>query len=155
MSEDLARYAEAAKLLRSIEDRETGRGASEEVISRVAAAFGQPILSSYNEFLRDFGWGGVADLEVLGAGPDVPPFLDVTVALHRERNELQPSLARPLLPIQRDGAGGLFCLRARNDGEPFDVVFWDHERDPQQTPESVATDFGTWLTDVLREFGSD
>lgn len=153
MSEDLAHYTEAAKLLRRLEDRETGRGASEEDIGRLAAAFGQPIRSSYNQFLRDFGWGGVADLEILGAGPDVPPFLDVTAALGRERYELQPSLAHPLLPILRDGAGGIFCLRARDDGMPFDVVFWDHERDSRQTPESVATDFGSWLRELLQELG--
>ncbi len=155
MNDDLVAFQEAAALLRSIEGRETGRGASAADIERLVIVFGQPVLSSYVAFLREFGWGGVADLEVLGAGPCVPPFLDVTVALQRERHELQPSLASSLLPIQRDGGGGLFCLRPRGPDIPCDVVFWDHEGDSHQVPAFVSQDFGTWLREQLRELETD
>ncbi len=155
MSDDLTAYQAAAELLRGLEDRETGRGASAADVERVAIAFGHPIRSSYGDFLRDFGWGGAGDLEVLGAGSDTPPFLDVTVALDRERNHLQPSLARSLLPIMRDGGGGLYCLRSRGAELHFDVVFWDHERDSEQVPELVTPDFGTWLLAQLRELDSN
>lgn len=155
MNEDLVDYAEAAKLLRVLEDRDTGLGSSDEHIENVVAAFGQPIRSSYIEFLREFGWGGVADLEILGAGPGVPPFLNVIAALERERSELEPSLARQLLPIHRDGLGNLLCLRARGSDIPCDVVFWDHERDSRQDPEFVAAGFGTWLRAQLADLETD
>jgi len=150
MSEELEVFGHVAGLLRASALRATGAGASDRDVAAIAEAFGHELPQSYAAFLRDFGWGGVSDLEILGAGVDVPPFLDVRAVLQFEREEARPQLATNLLPIQRDGGGNLYCIRDNGPSVCPDVVFWDHELESEQTPEVVASHFAGWLLEQLQ-----
>ena len=126
------------------EDRAFGVGASESEIDDAERTLLVPIVGTYRSFLLEFGWGGVGSFEVFGLGADVPPYLDLVAVTHSERAEMHPPLPRHLIPIMNDGGGNLYCLDSTVSTEP-PVVFWDHERGPNQRPEACAENFLEWL----------
>lgn len=65
---------------------------------------------------RNTGSGAsVEDVERVAAA-FVPGFLDVLAVLRTERRDMQPLLALNILPIQHDGFGNIYCLRALANG---------------------------------------
>lgn len=124
-----------------------GREATEEQIEEAEGAIGVELPESYRRFLAEFGWGGIGDLEVIGTGADVPPFLDLVRLTLSERADAHPRMRRSLVPIAADGAGNYYCIRTEAWQQEGPVVLWDHEAGEDQRPEEVATNFGAWLED--------
>lgn len=138
-----------AQELERSESKHFGHGATEAEVETAETRLGLQIVGGYRQFLRTFGWGGVADLELHGLGADVPPFLDLTRMTLSEREEMGPPLRRTLLPLMNDGGGNLYCLDLASPGEP-PVVFWDHEAGATQSPRRVAEDFVSWFGSEAR-----
>lgn len=63
-----------------------------------------------------------------------------------ERQEMYPPLPSFLVTFFNDGFGNQHCLDARQtiDGE-HQIVFWNHELGPDQSPELIAGSFEEWL----------
>lgn len=73
-----------------------------------------------------------------------------------ERGRVVPPLPPHLVPFSPDGWGNHYCLdTARWKGSECPVVFWDHERSPDQAPETTHDSFLEWLADVLEECGDE
>lgn len=128
-----------------------GRGASDVEICHAEALLALRIPEDYRWFLTEFGWGGAGSWELFGLGVDVPSFLDLVKITQSERSDMRPRLQRHLLPIMNDGGGNLYCLDTSMDAPS--VVFWDHTQNEDQTPEIEATDFLTWLGELVGGFG--
>jgi hypothetical protein len=134
-------------LLESRLDRQLGKGASEPEIIVAEKRLGIGLHGEYRDFLRTFGWGGAADIEIFGLGADVPPYLDVVRIAESERTEMATNLPVALVPIMNDGGGNLYCIDTRSD-EPT-VVFWDHEAGSLQRPSVASATFSDWLMGYL------
>ena len=144
-------YKEVAKQIPGLGDREGGSGATEDEIRRAEAALGVKIAGGFRAFLRQRGWGSVADMDFYGLGADVPMHLDLVGMTQSERTEMYPPIPPHLLPFRNDGGGNHYCLdTSANEIEP-PIVFWDHELGPDQEPYFYAKDFATWLAERLEE----
>jgi len=139
-------YSELASRLLNFESRCHGTGVSDDEIAVAERLLGRPILGSYREFLRHFGWGGVQHLELFGLG--APPHLDLVRVTQSERTEMNPALPSHLIPVMNNGGGSLFCLDTTVANDP-PIVFWDHEAGVDQVPEVVAKSFSAWLWGLL------
>jgi cell wall assembly regulator SMI1 len=136
--------------LEAFPDHEFGRGAQPEEIRGAEQLLQVRFPASYRSFLREFGWGGVEDIELFGLGGDVPPHLDLVRMTESEREEMRPRLARYLIPIMNDGGGNLYCLDASEPfREEYPVVLWDHEAGDSQQPDEIAADFSSWFSEQL------
>ena len=135
--------------LRHDESAIFGNGADDIEIARAEELLELSFPASYRQFMQQFGWGGVGDLEIFGLGADVPPFLNVVYLTKSERTEAQPPLQKTLLPICNDGFGNLFCIDTTEWRPNKPVVFWNHEELPDQEAEEVAEDFGVWLQERI------
>lgn len=124
-----------------------GKGATETAVMEAEQSLGVQIRGDYRRFLLEFGWGGVAGLELYGLGPDVPAHLDLVKLTRSERSEMHPRLRDHLLPLMNNGAGDLYCLDSTTAGPR--VVGWWHEEGESQTPTIEAEDFSTWLAAEL------
>ena len=62
---------------------------------------------------------------------------------------MEPRLPNELLPIMNDGGGNLYCIDTRGNLEEPTVVAWYHDLEYEQTPESVAEGFASWVTGLL------
>ena len=105
-------FANVAGQLRSFEDKEHGRGATQAELDSAEARLGVQFRGGYRQFLSEFGWVGVGDLEIFGLGADVPSYLDLVELTLSERNEMSPALPPNLIPIHNDGGGNQYCLDA-------------------------------------------
>jgi len=143
-------FTELAAQLREHPQREFGQGAVEAEITQAEHALGVKLSESYRSFLRNFGWGGVGNLEIYGLGRDVPSYLSLVNVTERERTEMQPVIPRYLVPLANDGAGNHYCLDTRSfeNGE-CSVAFWDHELGPLQKPQNIAENFTEWLAEQV------
>jgi cell wall assembly regulator SMI1 len=139
-------FANVAGQLRSFEDKEQGRGATHAEIDAAEARLGVQFRGGYRQFLSEFGWVGVGDLEIAGLGADVPPYLDLVRITLSERSEMEPALPPNLIPIHNDGGGNNYCLDASESWRSeMPIVFWDHDAGVQQVPVEVSPDFTSWL----------
>lgn len=141
-------FEELADRLRRFEDKEFGTGATDAEIGEAENLLGTSIRGEYRRFLKDFGWGGVEHLELYGLGSDTPPHLQLVPVTRSEREEMNPRLRQYLIPVMNDGGGNLYCLNMSFADEP-PVVFWDHAEDANQSAETDAPDFVSWLNQLL------
>ncbi len=126
-----------------------GVGAEDSEISTAEGILELSFPTSYRQFLQQFGWGGVGDLEIFGLGADVPPYLNLVHVTMSERTEALPPLQKMLLPICSDGLGNLFCIDTTEWRLTKPVVFWNHEESSDQEAEEIAEDFGVWLEERI------
>jgi hypothetical protein len=140
-------FDELAVLLNGHPSRCVGAGASEAEIEQAERELNVLIKGDFRRFLRTFGWGGVGPLELYGLGSDVPSYLNLVQITKSEHSEMMPKLARELLPLMNDGGGNLYCLDTASE-EPV-IVFWDHEGSESQQPETVASDFVAWMSEMI------
>lgn len=140
-------FEELRKRLGSHPKKAFGKGATEEEVVAAERALGLSLGGTYRDFLRQFGWGGVAHLEIYGLGRDVPRHLDLVRVTQSERTEMRPRLPGHLLPVMNDGGGNLYCIDTKVEGLP--LVFWDHTLREDQDPEQCATGFAEWLDEQL------
>lgn len=145
-------FSELTRRLCEFEDVQLAGGATDVEVSGAEEKLGPRVEGTYRDFLRRFGWGSFADIEIFGLGDDVPSHLDLLQVTESERHELESRLQPHLVPLSNDGAGNLYCLDTRVSDEP-PVVFWDHEAPSSQTPAVVAAGFATWLIESLVERG--
>jgi len=136
-------------LLRSDPAAELGPGVSDVVIAEAETRLQVSIAGAYRWFLSDFGWGRAQDLEIFGLGDAVPGHLDLLVLTTSERVEMHPQLPDHLLPLANSGAGDLYCLDTRVDGEP-PIVVWDHTQGVDQVPDGEAASFTVWVAGWLK-----
>lgn len=143
-------FEELKARLNGFTHKKFGRGVSDAEIHDAERILGVVLSGSYRHFLRDFGWGGVAHLEIFGLGSDAPHYLDLINMTLRERREMDPALPNCLVPLMNDGAGNHYCLDTRHmrQGE-CSVVFWDHELGKNQQPSPIADSFDLWLRGLL------
>jgi len=144
----MSRYSGVAAYLLSFESRDLGTGASDDEIAAAEQALGVRIEGGYRQFLTQFGWGGVEDVELFGLGAGVPPFLDLVRLTKSGRSETQPYLPHHLLPVMNDGAGNQYCLDTRVADEP-PIVCWSHEAGTDQTPDVESRSLTSWLGRLL------
>ncbi len=137
-----------AKRLRTHPQATVGPGVSEREIIAAERALGVPIEGGYRKFLNAFGWAEIGWFEIYGLGDGVPSHLHLVQMTISERAEAHPLTPHHLLPIFNDGAGNLHCLDTTTGDEPA-IVFWDHERSENQTPDPQAESFAQWLGDLL------
>lgn len=115
-----------------------------EEVQVASARLGVRLEGGYRRFLERFGWGGVGSFELYGLGSDVPRYLDLVSVTESERTQMAPALPAHLIPIMNDGGGNLYCLDSSKAGEPM-IVFWAHTDGEEQQPETVASDFVSWM----------
>lgn len=130
----------------------SGKGASEEEISRCEQELEQRLPESYRQFLRRYGWGYFGDLGLIrGLGADIPvewlPGTELTRVALDERNG---PLCLPvnLVPFNENGAGDWYALDLRQlNGEEAAVVFVSHEHSTagNVSGERVAESFAEWV----------
>ncbi|HET6385391.1 MAG TPA: SMI1/KNR4 family protein [Armatimonadota bacterium] len=127
-----------------------GAGVAPSVIDGAARVLGVALPQDYVEFLRVYGWASLGCNEIYGLGDDVPRHLDVVRLTLSERLEAQPAMPRHLVALMNDGFGNHDCLDTSQlrDGR-CPVVFWDHDKGPNQQPEPIAADFNTWLDELV------
>lgn len=154
--EPSARYEDASQRLRRAPNKDVGRGATAEDVSRAERELKLVLPQGYKAFLHEFGWGGAGSWEIYGLGADVPPLLDLVRVTVSERTEAIPPIPDGLLPIMNDGGGNHFCLyTGRLERGECPVVFWDHELGENQVPARVADDFTSWLAERVDEVAQD
>lgn len=143
-------FSTIAERLRNHPDCDYGVGAREEQIVLAEKALDIQFPSSYRQFLREFGWCSIGFREIFGLGDDVPSWLDVAYVTESERREMRPPLPKDLLPVFNDGGGNLACINtAAGSVDIGAMVFWDHDKDADQTPEVLEPNFVTWLESLL------
>jgi len=154
--ERIVQFEVVLQRLRWFENQEFGKGASSEDVSGAQRDLGVVFPNSYVVFLKECGWGGVEPIEIYGLGADVPDYLNVVKMTHSERTEAEPTMRLCLVPLLNDGFGNHYCLNTdqQKNGE-CPIVFWNHELDPDQQPEEVATSFAEWLSGELDELESE
>lgn len=138
--------------LGQVEDAEVGVLAGAEVIADAERRLGVAFPASYRAFLATLGWIEGANVQVNGLGDGVPSDLNLILETERERTDLRPFIPTHLISIWNDGTGSHYCLdlaRARDGDCP--VVYWEHELDGDQQPETVAKAFEAWLVGRIEE----
>lgn len=134
----------------SRQDREHGSGAGADEISAAERTLGVRLAGSYRKFLERFGWLGLGTIEIYGLGRDVPKHLNLVEITQSERAEMHPRLRSDLVPVMNDGGGNLYCIvTTAVVGADMPVVFWDHDLDCSQEPETIAQSFEQWLSERL------
>lgn len=100
-------YGKLAALLRELPDAEVGRGASDDEIAQAEELIG-PLVGEYRNFLEEFGWANVGDLEIFGLGAGTTRRNDLVETTLFER-----SFGRiaNLVPVENIGTGDLCCIR--------------------------------------------
>jgi hypothetical protein len=138
-----------AGLIHGRGDGYSGGGPSEDVIAQCEQQLGTTLPDSYRWFLREFGFT-YWPREICGVSGD--PALDVVKNTEGERHDVEPELPLHLVAFCPDGWGNNYCLDTSRmaDGE-CPVVFWSHEREPDQQPELTHATFLDWLEDMVKQ----
>jgi hypothetical protein len=116
-----------------------GSGASEEEVAVVERWLGASLPPGFRTFLLRVGWLVLPDLEVLGAGADVLPEVDLVGATNDARAGGLPANA---FVVGRDPSTPAFCLDAAHVG-PYESPVYRWQVGGQL--EYVAHDFASWL----------
>jgi hypothetical protein len=141
-----------SKLKTIIKDRDCDSKISpafEEQIKSAETELGVAFSGSYKMFLREIGAAFWPDYMI---GLSDHPSVDVVGITLEERRIMRPAMPWNLIPILNDGYGNHYCLdtSVSKDGE-CPVVFWNHERPANQTPEFVADAYIDWLESKVSE----
>jgi cell wall assembly regulator SMI1 len=138
-------------LLNTHDDMSMGNPASDKEINEAQSSLEVVFPLQLKAYLKTFGHLEIGHNALYGLGPGIPDYLSLVKETLGERHTYRPYIPVHLLPIQNDGAGNHYCLDLSSNQEDPPIVFWSHDDDESQIPESVADSFTLWLLEVADE----
>ncbi len=148
-------YEIAAAMISEYPDLQHFAGPSPETIVKGAEyRLGVQFPPTYRRFVLEFGAGSFGSAEIFGVietDPDASGVPDVVWLALRARREW--GLHERLLPIYDFGDGEFACLDLRHPQvrEAIVVSHWIGHPDNSQPWEQLATDFGDFLLQIVRQ----
>ncbi len=148
-------YSAALQRIRHAENADFYGPASEALIARAEGTLGLAFPASYRAFLTSLGCGGVSGLEFYGLIDDdfehssVPDAVWLTLTLRRTT-----SAPDSLVVVSDTGDGGYYAIDVAQkdaDGESPVVEWWPGLEGAEGNGRVVASDFGTFFLDCLRQ----
>jgi hypothetical protein len=140
-------YEQAAVLIAGNPELADFVGPRDEDLVRAAeAALGVEFPPSYRRFLRDFGAGSFGGQEIYGVidadfeSSGVPDAVWNTLGL-RDDGDIPPDL----VAIYATGDGEQLCVRSGTSDTPMLAI----RPGSGEEPETVASDFGAWLKEIV------
>ncbi len=134
----------------SIAEPDVMQPPSPEQIRDAEAKLGVALPPSFKTFLKQAGQYALPYWEVYWVGDTSLGYRQIVKANHSEHEEVASPLPTFLITFHNNGMGDQVCFDTRNPdarGE-YPIVFWDHERSPEQNLKSLevlAPDFASWL----------
>ncbi len=129
---------------------------SPEQIKDAEAKLGVPLPPSFKTFLEQAGEYSLPFWEVYWVGDSSLGYRHIAEANRSERDEADSPLPTFLVTFHNNGMGDQVCFDTRSPdaGGECPVVFWDHERTPDQNLKGLqvlAPDFASWLRQEAEE----
>ena len=155
------RYQDVARFFRAYAAEEkmqlVPRPAKVEEIDRAERELGAPFPMSYRWFQLEFGDVEHGPLDIYTVcTPQGRYSKHVIEANLQERTEAAPRLPAHLIAFSDNGAGDLLCFdTTRPEGAEYPVVWWNHEMEEDQEPESAASSFLDWIEQTLEEMAAE
>jgi cell wall assembly regulator SMI1 len=147
-------FDDLERLLRDRGDATIGAGCEESLVHMAERSLGVAFPSDLRDYLRRFGHLELGHFELFGLGDALPEYLNLVKVTESERTETGCPLRDDLVPLLNDGGGNLYCI-GTTGAEAGSVFFWDHERGPDQAPDTVAPSLTDWLAELLRELNGE
>lgn len=127
-----------------------GAGAAGPQVDLAEKQLGVKFPSELRRYLERFGWLIVGPYEVYGVGSDVLPHMDIVAVTVEEREEVEPSLPRHLVPLMNDGSGSFYCVDVEKSSiDVAQVVYFDHALGKDQDPIITYPSIARWLEDAF------
>jgi hypothetical protein len=144
-------YAAAEKM------KLVGHPATAAEIEAAEGALGTRFPDSYRWFQLELGDVEQAPIDIYSVRPEVHDYgVNIVAENQKARTELFPPLPAHLIAFSDDGGGDYVCFdTSRPEADEYPVVWWYHDLDEQQEPESAGSSFLDWIDSELREIASE
>jgi hypothetical protein len=154
VSQPNARYVEVARRFREFPTAgiRTVDPASEEELAAAEDALGCRFPESYRRFQLEFGRVRNGPLDIYTVRPADPTSTNIVAVNLVERRSLHRPLLSHLVAFSDSGGGDRLCFDASAcEAGECRIVWWDHEADPGEPPQTAAASFLDWMEAELRE----